>query len=116
MGGLYHKPHGLLVGLNLPHVLEFLLPGDHELLAQIAEALGANTTGRTVYEAAKLAIVRVNELLQELEFPALKEVGLKEADFPSIARLALGNACNIDNPCEMTEPDYISILTSTLNK
>jgi alcohol dehydrogenase len=114
MGGLYHKPHGLLVGLNLPHVLEFLLPGDHELLAQIAEALGANTTGCTVYEAARLAIARVNELLEELEFPKLSEVGLKEADFPTVARLALGNACNVDNPCEMTEADYVAILNNSL--
>jgi alcohol dehydrogenase class IV len=115
MGGLYHKPHGLLVGLNLPHVLNFLLPGDHELLAQIATALGANTTGCTVYEAAKLAIMRVNELLAELEFPTLKEAGLKEEDIPTIAQLALGNACNPDNPCEMTEQDYAAILTSSLS-
>jgi alcohol dehydrogenase class IV len=115
MGGLYHKPHGLLVGLNLPHVLEFLLPGDHELLAQIAVALGANTEGCTVYEAAWLAIARVNELLEELEFPTLEEVGLQESDFPSIARLALGNACNVDNPCEMSEQDYVAILNSTLS-
>jgi alcohol dehydrogenase len=115
MGGLYHKPHGLLVGLNLPHVLEFLLPGDHEMLAQIADALGANTDGCTVYEAAQLAIGRVYELLDELDFPTLEDVGLKEADFSNIARLALSNACNIDNPCEMTEPDYVTILNSTLN-
>jgi alcohol dehydrogenase class IV len=115
MGGLYHKPHGLLVGLNLPHVLKHLLPGDHELLAQIASALGANTNGCSVYEAAQLAIVRVNELLEELEFPALKDVGLNEKDIPHLAGLALGNACNADNPCVMTEQDYVSILTSSLS-
>jgi alcohol dehydrogenase len=114
MGGMYHKPHGMLVGLNLPHVLKFLLPGDHEMLAQISVALGANTTGCSVYEAANLSIVRINELLAELEFPTLEEAGLKENDIPTIAQLALGNACNPDNPCVMSEQDYVSILHSSL--
>jgi alcohol dehydrogenase len=114
MGGLYHKPHGLLVGLCLPHVLSFLLPGDHELLAQVANALDVNTDGLTTYEAAQMAIVRVHELLAELEFPTLKEIGLKEQDLPQIASMAMANVCTLDNPCTMTEQDYVSILKKML--
>ena len=114
MGGLYHKPHGLLVGLCLPHVLKSLLPGDHELLAKIAVALGANTTGGPVHEAAKLAIIRVNQILDELEYPMLSEVGLKEADIPQIAQLAVGNACTADNPCDVGEQDFVLILKNAL--
>ena len=114
MGGLYHKPHGLLVGATLPYVLDFLLPGDHELLAQIAAALGANTSGLSQYEAAKLAAVRVRQLLAELEVPLLTEVGLTEGDVPKIAQLAMGNACNADSPCTMTEQDYVAILSSAV--
>ncbi|OGO39276.1 MAG: hypothetical protein A2W35_08820 [Chloroflexi bacterium RBG_16_57_11] len=114
MGGLYHQPHGLLVGLCLPHVLEFLLPGDHELLAQVATALGANTAGLSTFEAAKLAIVRVNQILDECDFPFLTQVGLKADDIPQIAQLAMGNVCTSDNPCTMTEADYVAILNSAL--
>jgi alcohol dehydrogenase class IV len=114
MGGLYHKPHGLLVGLCLPHVLQFLLPGDHELLAKIAGALGANTTGLPIHEAAKLAIIRVSQILNELEYPMLSEVGLKEADITQIAQIAVGNACTADNPCDVGEQDFVLILKSGL--
>jgi alcohol dehydrogenase class IV len=114
MGGLYHKPHGLLVGATLPYVLEFLMPGDHELLAKIAESLGANTTGSSQIEAAKMAVVRVKEMLKELDFPLLSEVGLNENDVSKVAQLALGNACNFDSPCTMTEEDYSTILKNSL--
>jgi len=116
MGGLYHKPHGLLVGLCLPHVLEFLLPGDHKLLAEIAVALGGNISGCTMYEAAKQAIVEVNRLLDELEFPSLIDVGLREEDIPQISQLAVGNVCSADNPCEMRLEDYALILNNALEE
>jgi alcohol dehydrogenase len=114
MGGLYHKPHGFLVGATLPYVLEFLLPGDTALLAQIAEALGARTAGLSVHEAARQAIVQVKQLLAELEFPRLGEAGLKEEDIPQIAQLAMGNACNGDSPCDMVELEYQSILKAAV--
>lgn len=115
MGGLYHKPHGLLVGATLPYVLDFLLPGDHELLSQVAVALGANTGGLSQYDAAKLAAVRVRQILEELEFPLLTEVGLTEGDVSMLAQLAMGNACNPDSPCTMTEQDYATILSAAVN-
>jgi alcohol dehydrogenase len=114
MGGLYHKPHGLLVGATLPYVIDFLLPGDHEMLAQLAKALGANTEGCSQYEAARLAPVLINQMLTELEFPLLADVGLTEGDIPKIAQLAMGNACNFDSPCMMTEQDYSAILKNAL--
>ncbi len=114
MGGIYHAPHGLMVGLILPHILKFLLPGDQELLAQFAKALGANTTGCSVYEAAHLSVSRVNQLLAELEFPTLTEIGLKEQDIANISQLALGNACTADNPCDMTGEDFEAVLGNML--
>lgn len=114
MGGIYHKPHGLLVGLCLPHILKFHLPGDHRLLARIAGALGVDVYGLSDYEAARLAIARVHQLLDELNFPLLSEIGLKAEDIPMVARLALGNACTPDDPCINKESDFVRILQDAL--
>ena len=115
MGGLYHKPHGLLVGLCLPHILKFHLPGDHSLLAKVAEALGVDIYGFSEYEAAKMAIGRINQLLDELNFPLLSEVGLKAGDISKVAQLAMGNACTPDDPCINKESDFVRILEEALS-
>ena len=114
IGGMYHLPHGLCVALCLPHVLKFNLPGDYELLAQIAQALGVNTTGYSTRDAAELSIVRIDQMLNDLKFPTLKEVSLKEGDIPQIARLAMGNVCTEDNPRQPSVEDYESILREGL--
>jgi len=116
VGGFYHIPHGLAVALFLAPVLRFNFPGDHTLLAQIADAMGENTEGFSEHEAAELAIDRVEQLLEELRFPTLAEVGLKEADIPRIATLALGNVCTADNPCVMSQDDFEVILRDAVGR
>ena len=115
MGGLYHKPHGLLVGLCLPHILKFHLPGDHSLLAKVAGALGIDTYGFSEYEAAGMAIARIHRLLDELNFPLISEVGLKAEDVLLVSQLALGNACTPDDPCISKEEDFVRILQDALS-
>ena len=110
VGGFYHIPHGLAVALFLAPVLRFNFPGDHSLLAQLARAMGLNTEGFSTHEAAELAIDRVEQLLEELRFPTRAEVGVKGADIPKLASLALGNVCTSDNPCPMSQDDFEAIL------
>ena len=45
LGDLTHLPHGRLIGLMLPHVLEWSAIGCPEKLARIAQALGENVDG-----------------------------------------------------------------------
>ena len=114
IGGMYHQPHGLCVALFLPHVMKFNFPGDYSLLAQIAQALGVNTEGYSTRDAAELSIFRVNQLLDDLKFPGLREIGLKEEDIPQISELANQNVCTADNPRPMRVEDYESILKDAL--
>lgn len=116
VGGFYHVPHGLAVALFLAPVLRFNFPGDHALLAQIADAMGEDTEGFSEHEAAELAIDGVEQLLEELRFPSLAEVGIKESDIPKIATLALGNVCTADNPCPMRQEDFETILRDALGR
>lgn len=110
IGGMYHQPHGLCVALFLPHVMRFNFPGDYVLLAKIAQALGIKTEGYSTRDAAELSIFWVNQLLADLKFPELCEIGLKVADIPRIAQLANQNVCTADNPRPMRVDDFESIL------
>lgn len=110
LGGTYHLPHGLTVGLILPHMLRFNLIGDIPLYAEIAQAIGEDTTVMTEREAADRLILRIEEMHQELQFPSLAEAGVKRQDFPSIARIAMENPSTADNPRPMTVDDFLFIL------
>lgn len=112
LGGFYHIPHGLAVGLCLPHVLKYNMPGDYDLLAEIAQALGENTSDKSVRDAASICIRSLYQMLDDLDFPTLKDVGLKEEDIPKIAQLAVDNACTADNPCEPSPEDFETMLRS----
>jgi alcohol dehydrogenase len=114
IGGIYHRPHGLCVALFLPHVMTFNFPGDYSLLAQIAQALGVNTEGYSTRDAAELSIFWVNQLLDDLKFPELSEIGLRAEDIPRIAQLAYQNVCTADNPRPMRVEDFESILKDAL--
>ena len=115
IGGLYHLPHGLTVGLTLPHMLKFNLAGDIPLYAEIAQAMGVNTSGMSTREAADKLIPRVCQMLRDLDFPTLAEAGLRQEDIPLIARLAMENPSTADNPKPMKTEDFEAILKGCLD-
>ena len=114
LGGMYHLPHGLTVGLTLPHMLQFNLAGDVPVYAEIAKAMGVNTDGMSTREAAGTVVPRINQLLNDLDFPTFKEAGLKKEDIPQIASLAMDNPSTPDNPRSMTIEDFEAILYGCL--
>jgi alcohol dehydrogenase class IV len=67
LGDLTHLPHGRLIGLMLPHVLEWSLIGCTDKLARVAVALGEDVTGLTTREAAEAAVAAVRRLGDDLE-------------------------------------------------
>jgi alcohol dehydrogenase len=81
LGDLTHLPHGRLIGLMLPHVLEWVAPGCPEKLTRIARALGEPVDGLSAHEGAErcLAAVRRLRSMCEVEEP-LSSHGMSEAD------------------------------------
>src|SRR6185295_6196290 len=67
LGDLTHLPHGRLIGLMLPHVLECSAIGCPEKLALIAQALGENVDGLSTRDAAESGLAAVNRLCHEVE-------------------------------------------------
>ena len=79
LGDLTHLPHGRLIGLMLPHVLEWVAPACPEKLTRIAKALGEPVDGLSVHQGAErcLAAVRRLRAACEVEEP-LRSHGMTE--------------------------------------
>jgi alcohol dehydrogenase len=98
IGALTHTPHGIGVGLLLPYVLRHNFHAIQSQLACIAEALGRDTTGMTVTEAAKEAVLAVDGMLAVIGIPAsLADIGIQEGDLTRVAELSLNSKRLIDN-------------------
>ena len=67
LGDLTHLPHGRLIGLMLPHVLEWAAIGCPEKLARIARALGEPVDGLSERAAADRCLAAVRRLRTECE-------------------------------------------------
>jgi alcohol dehydrogenase len=67
LGDLTHLPHGRLIGLMLPHVLEWVAPACPEKLTEIAAALGESVDGLSMREGAELCLEAVRRLRAECE-------------------------------------------------
>ena len=111
LGGKYGIGHGLANTLMLPAVIAFNLPAALDKFADIAEAMGENTDGLPVREAAYLALEAVESLIEDCGIcSSLEEFGIKEKDFPALADVALTIARPLENnPRKVTKEDAIEI-------
>ena len=79
LGDLTHLPHGRLIGLMLPHVLEWGLIGCPEKLATVGAALGENVDGLSARDGAERALAAIRRLAADLEIAEpLREHGVTE--------------------------------------
>jgi alcohol dehydrogenase class IV len=67
LGDLTHLPHGRLIGLMLPHVLEWVAPACPEKLTLIARTLGENVDGLSAHEGAERCLAAVHRLRAQCE-------------------------------------------------
>jgi choline dehydrogenase len=88
IGGMFHAPHGLTIGVVLVQALERerrLVPGQ---LERIADALGVADDGTA---DGSRAVLGVRELLAELRFPVLRSIGVDETHVETLTELALAD-------------------------
>jgi aldehyde dehydrogenase (NAD+) len=97
LGARHHVPHGTANGILLPHVMRFNVEAAGPKLAQVARALGCS--GSDEASLAVAAADAVAALLTRIGHPTkLSEVGIKAADFPACAELALTDGATATNP------------------
>ena len=69
LGGEFHISHGVSNSMLLPYLLEFNLPAAPKRYAQIAIAMGVESTGSDL-ETAKLGLEKIKQLSQECNIPS----------------------------------------------
>jgi choline dehydrogenase len=111
-GGVYNLPHGALTASLLAPVMAYNYMGEPYKYARIAQAMGENTWGLTVLEAAELAVEAVARLSADLDIPTLPEMGIPEADIPMLAQLAYDDPQTIGNPRDIDMAGYEKIYRS----
>ncbi len=111
-GGVYDLPHGELTAALLAPVMAYNYLGEPQKYARIAQALGVNTWGLTVWEAAEMAVEAVADLTADLEIPTLPEMGIPEEDIPMLAQLAFDDPQTIGNPRDIDVKGYEKIYRS----
>lgn len=98
-GALFNKPHGVCNAILLPHGCDFNLIACPQKFADIAGAMGVNTTGLSTMEAAEKGIEAIRKLSRDVGIPAgLGDIGVKEDDIPLLADNAIKDLCCFFNP------------------
>ena len=111
-GGVYDSPHGELTASLLTPVMAYNYLGEPQKYARIAQAMGENTWGLSVWDAAELAVEAVAQLSYDIGIPTLPEMGIPEEDIPMLAQLAFDDPQTIGNPRDIDVKGYEEIYLS----
>jgi alcohol dehydrogenase class IV len=110
LGDVTHLPHGRLIGLTLPHVLEWSLIGCPEKLATVAQALGEQVSGLSARDGAERALAAVRRLVTDIGVTEpLRSHGVTEATMHSAAQtvFAQHTARSADGPRAFRSVDEV---------
>ena len=104
----FDTPHGVACAMLLPIAMEFNKPVVTERLAQVAVAMGVDTTGMSTEEAADAAIAAVKQLSVDVEIPTVCEA-ITEDELDTLTKDAMADACFPGNPREATYDDVMGM-------
>jgi choline dehydrogenase len=108
-GGVHDCPHGALTARVLGPVCEFNVPAAPERYARIALALGVDTAGMDVDQAAYAGVEALERLVEDVGIPTMIELGFSEDEIPMLARIAYDDPQTLGNPRVLTVADYEGI-------
>lgn len=109
LGGLYDTPHGVTMAMLLPYVSEYNYVADYPKYVEIAKALGEDTEGLPLRDAATKSVEALHKLCKDLCIPSMKQIGAREEDLEELARRAAANVSVDNNPRKVTEKDFLEI-------
>ena len=104
-------PHGFTCAMALPFIMEYNALAIPERLADVADALGEDTTGMRPREAAYAAVNAVARLNFDLKIPlSLEELEVKHEEIPKMAdeTMRIGRLLSI-NPRSMNRDEAVGV-------
>ena len=104
-------PHGFTCAMALPFIMEYNALAIPERLADVADALGEDTTGMRPREAAYAAVNAVARLNFDLKIPlSLEELDVKHEEIPKMAdeTMRIGRLLSI-NPRSMNRDEAVGV-------
>ncbi|SRR6266566_2662565 len=112
LGGTASVPHGVANSIILPHAMRFNMDVTASQLAQAAEAMGIGRDKSGPYLSdevvAEEVVERIYALIGQMKLPQrLRDVGVKEADLPHLAQIALQSRAVKSNPKPITDAAQI---------
>ncbi len=108
-GGVHDVPHGALTARVLGPVMEYNYKGEPQKFARIAQALGEDVRGLSVWQAAEKAVEAVMRLTDDVEIPSLQALGFNEEEIPMLADIAFKDPQTIGNPRDLSLQSYVKI-------
>jgi choline dehydrogenase len=108
-GGVHDVPHGALTARLLGPVMEYNAIGEPQKFARIAQALGEDIRGLSVWQAADKAVAAVYKLTEDVEIPTLQDLGFREDEIPHLAEIAYQDPQTIGNPRDLSLESYVKI-------
>lgn len=120
IGALFHVPHGISNAILLPGVMRYSMPEAVSRFADIARAMGADTTGMSEEEAAELAVEMAEQLCAALQLPTLKQLNVDPQKFmevaPKMAHDALESGSPGNNPRLATAEEIVQLYKELVEK
>lgn len=93
----YGVCHGISVGIALPYVMEYNIPYCPHRFARVAEAMGVNTAGMSLDEAAHAAVEAVKQLQKQVNFAKMGDYIHSMDEVKAFSEECAGNSCCVIN-------------------
>jgi alcohol dehydrogenase len=115
IGGFYDAPHGLSIAVCFAQGMRYNLFTQTAKFARVARLLGDQTSGLSEIAAAKRAIPALEALLEDLDInQTMVDLGVRTADIPRLAELALIDGCTPTNPRPLDKAAFEALFTEGL--
>lgn len=110
VGARFHLSHGLSNGLCLPYVARFNMLANPGKYARVARAMGNVDNSLTELQAARQAVVFIQELCDDLDIPSsLAAAGVDPASFEDMADACAAAGYEKWNPRQTTRNDFLNL-------
>lgn len=105
LGGFYNTPHGVANAILLTYVMRYNASACKDRYADVARALGIDTSKMTADQASNAAIDYIEGMARRMKIPKLSETAFKPGDVVTLSLHALEDTGMPENPKEASLVD-----------